>query len=337
MSGKYRAAVIGCGRIGLTMELDDYRIKPATHAGAFASNPRTDLCALVDQDIEKIKTSKSIFPDVTIFQDAKEMLESCHPDIVSVATQPESHREIVDLCAREKTPAIICEKPIAISEKDGMEMIKICRENGAMLFINHSRRFDHLLRQLAEQINSGSLGILNQVTCYYTAGLFNTGTHLVDLILLLIGKGRKIQSVRALSDLRFSAPPGDLNVNAWLICDDGLVVSLQILEVKYYSIFEIHLYGSKKALKIDRFGFSSEWTSVIDCQEFSGYHELDRINPVRENKSRSFFPPMVEHVVDCLERKSEPISSGEDGLKVLKILSALKESAKNNGENIYLN
>jgi predicted dehydrogenase len=332
MPHKYRAAVIGCGRIGLTMELDPRRVKPATHAAAFASSPLAELYALVDTNPAQLDRARSLYPEVRTYGDVRTMLETCHPDIVAVAAPADQHRPIVEICARYRVPAIICEKPIALSLKDGEAIVRACSDAGSLLFVNHMRRFDPLLRKVAEKVRAGVLGTLCQGTCYYSAGLFNTGTHLVDLLALLVG--REVEWVKAILEPRFTAPAGDLNVNGWLMWQGGLPIALQALEVKNYAVFEIHLFGSEQALVIDRFGFSVEWAPVVECNDFQGYRELDRLHRTREGEPRSFLTHTVEHVTECLEGRAAPFSSGEDGLRALMILTSLQESANRQGERV---
>jgi predicted dehydrogenase len=334
MTQPYRAAVIGCGRIGVTMEGDSRRTKPATHAGAFSVSPLTKLCAVVDPMPAQLERAQSIFAGVPTFTDAEAMLKQCQPQIVSIATPPDQHRSVVELCAHHHVAAIVCEKPIAPSPFDGEAMIQACGQAKSLLFINHTRRFDPLLRQIGARVRKGDLGELLQASCYYTAGLYNTATHLVDMVRFLTG--REVQWVSALLESRFSAPEGDLNVNGWLMCEDGLLISLQALEVQHYAIFEAHFYGSEGAVTVDRFGYSVEWSRVVDCPDFQGYKEIDRMQKERVGSSRSFFADLVEHVVDCLKGTSQPLSTGEDGLAALRILTALKDSSRQDGKRIYI-
>jgi predicted dehydrogenase len=330
----YRAAVIGCGRIGATMEGDPNRIKPATHAGAFSVSPLTKLSALVDTTPAQLERAQSIFAGVPAFSDPEVMLQKCQPEIVSIATPPDQHRSAVELCARHGVAAIVCEKPIALTPSDGEAMIEACRQAGSLLFINHTRRFDRLLQQTGAQVQKGEIGELFHGSCYYTAGLYNTATHLVDMLRFLTN--REFEWVSALPESRFSAPEGDLNVNGWLMCEDGVPISLQAMEVKHYAIFEAHLYGSRGAATVDRFGYSVEWSRVVDCPDFQGYKEIDRVQKERVGSSRSFFADLVEHVVDCLEGKAQPLSTGEDGLAALRVLTALKDSSRQDGKRIYI-
>ena len=69
---KYRAAVIGCGRIGCGFDDDPKRKYIATHAGAYFSNPQIDLIALADVSSEALeryaKEAVSAGMDMTLAQ-----------------------------------------------------------------------------------------------------------------------------------------------------------------------------------------------------------------------------------------------------------------------------
>ncbi|MFZ1060127.1 MAG: hypothetical protein WAP47_13145, partial [Candidatus Rokuibacteriota bacterium] len=77
MSGaRYRAAVVGCGRIGVTMEEDPRRVRPATHAGAYRACPDTELAALVDVEGERLAHAQRVFGGVRGFAAVEEMLDA---------------------------------------------------------------------------------------------------------------------------------------------------------------------------------------------------------------------------------------------------------------------
>lgn len=329
----YRAAVVGCGRIGVTMEEDSKRILPATHAGAYRACQRTELTAVVDVDTARVEHAQRIFAGVQGFTNVEQMLDVIQPDIVSVATPAESHLEAVEACAHRGVHAVICEKPIALSVGDGQRMVEACAAAGTLLLINHTRRFDPVLRFLRDEIAAGKLGKITQATAYYTAGVFNTGTHTVDLLRFFLGD---VAWVMAVENTSASHPAGDFNADGLIGFASGARAVLQVQEVKDYAIFTLHLYGQSGAAVIDRFGFEVERVHVRDCAEFSGYKELDVRNPRWEGGSRSFMAPLVEHVVACLDGREKPVSRGEDGLAALQVLLALKESTETGGRRIEL-
>lgn len=334
MSGtRYRAAVVGCGRMGVTMEEDPKRIRPATHAGAYRACPRTELAAVVDVDTMRVERARQLFAGVQGFSKVEEMLDVIQPEIVSVATPAESHREVVEACARAAVRAVICEKPIALSAVDGQRMIEACADTGTLLLINHTRRFDPILRRLREEIGVGKFGEISQATAYYTAGLFNTGTHTVDLLRFFLGD---VAWVIAVTNPGASHPPGDFSADALVGFVSGARAVLQVQEVKDYAIFTLHLQGRSGAAVIERFGFEVDRVYVRDCAEFSGYKELDVRNSSCEGESRSFMAALADHVVACLDGRERPVSRGEDGLAALKVLLALKDSAEAGGRRIEL-
>ena len=330
---RYRAAVIGCGRIGASMEEDTRRIRPATHAGMYRACPRTELAGLVDVDAGQLRRAETLFPGTPLFSDVDAMLDRVRPAVVSVATPPSHHRAAVEACARRGVPAVVCEKPLAETPEDGRAMIAACAAGGTRLLVNHTRRFDPLLRRLRDDIAAGAVGEITQATAYYTAGLFNSGTHMIDLLRFFLGD---VQWVMAVTNATHSHPPGDLNVDALLGFAAGARAALQVSEVKDYTIFTLRLHGRGGTAVIDRFGFEVQRTAVRDCAEFSGYQELDVHAARWQGAARSFMAPLVEHVVACLDGVDRPVSRGEDGLAALEVLWALKKSAETGGHRIEL-
>jgi predicted dehydrogenase len=330
---QYRAAVVGCGRIGVSMEADPKRIRPATHAGAYRGCPRTRLVALTDVVPARVAEARTLFPGVDGFTDVADMLERVRPDVVSVATPATQHRAVVEACAKHGVPAVVCEKPLADTLEDGRAMVAACAASGTRLLVNHTRRFDPLLRALRAEIAGGGLGRVMQATGYYTAGIFNTGTHMVDLLRFFLGD---VAWVVALTNDGCSHAPGDLNVDALLGFVSGARAALQAQEVKDYTVFTLRLHGASGTAVVDRFGFEVERTPVRECAEFSGYNELDVHAARRTGQSRSFMAPLVEHVVACLDGGDVPASRGEDGLAAVEILLALKASAEQGGRRMTI-
>ena len=330
---RYRAALVGCGRIGVTMEEDSRRVLPATHAGAYHSCPRTELVAVMDVDKGCVDRAARLFPEVRGFTSVDAMLDTVRPDIVSLATPPAQHRAGVEACARRGVRAVVCEKPIADSLDDARAMIEACANSHTLLLINHTRRFDPVLRQLRDQIAAGALGEITQATAYYTAGVFNSGTHMVDLMRFFLGDA---EWVIAVGNPEVTCPPGDFSADAMLGFRSGARAALQVQEVKDYAIFTLRLHGRSGTAVIDRFGFEVERTSVRDCVEFSGYLELDVASALRHGEARSFMAGLVEHAVACLDGIEKLVSRGEDGLAALEILLAIKESAGAGGSRVVL-
>jgi len=328
---KYKAALIGCGKIGI--EVGRYRkeVQPATHAGAFQIHPQIELVGFVDIDQKRLKIAAKNFPGVPLFSSAEAMLKKQKPDIISIATQPDSHPKLVKLAAQYKTKAILCEKPIALSLKEAKEMIRICKENNSLLFINHSRHFDYLLRKWRDKIKKGLIGHIYQGNFYYYNGLFNNGTHNIDLLRFFLGD---VDWVRAITNERTSWNKKDKNVDAQVAFKSGAMVFLQSLP-KNYGFLDLYFYGTKGRFAIKNLGYQVEYRKLIKNKYYKGYYQLSDL-VTKEGKLRSYMKAVINHLVACLDKRERPISTGKDGLAALRVLFALRESAKNNGKVIKI-
>ncbi|MEK7080457.1 MAG: Gfo/Idh/MocA family oxidoreductase [Patescibacteria group bacterium] len=319
----YKAAVIGCGRMGAEEWNYSKETQPETHAAAYKNNLKTDLVALVDIDSKKLKQAGKYFSGVALFDSVKDMFEKIKPDIVSIATNPDSHAVLVKMAAKYKTSAILCEKPIAQSIKQAEEMIRICKQNKSLLFINHQRRFDPLLGRWQLEIKKGIIGKIVQANCYYYNGLFNSATHVVDLLRFFLGD---IDWVRGIINKETFWKENDKNVDALIGFKNGTVVAMQTLP-KNYGFSEFYFYGTKGRFAIKNLGYEIECRKLAENKYCKGFYQLSE-NIKKEGSARSLMSSVVNHIVSCLGDKAEPKSTGEDGLAALKALFAMKESAE---------
>lgn len=330
----YRAGIVGCGRIGCTFDDEPQRGYVSTHAGGYVRTPGVELVALADIDEGKLDRYGGKFGVPGRYTDYVQMLEKEQLDIVSVCTWNDTHLDIVRAAVEHGVKAVFCEKPIADSLSAADEMIRLCAEGNVLLMIDHQRRFDRFHQQIAAFLRNGGLGQIQQVTCYYTAGVANTGSHLFDLLRFYLGEVTWVQGRYSRNP---SPNPQDPNVDGWLGFADGLVAAIQACDVRAYLIFEVSLLGTKGRLRVTSSGFNVEFEEVRDSQRFAGYRELfPGSPPVRAEGPHEFMLFGIAHLLECLKTGQKPICSGEDGRAALEIICALRESADANGKRFIL-
>ena len=79
-------------------------------------------------------------------------------------------------------------------------MLAACEKSGALLVINHNRRFNTNHRRLRDEVAKGVLGDLTSASLRWGSGrLGNVGTHLIDALCMLTG--RHVEAVSATLDL----------------------------------------------------------------------------------------------------------------------------------------
>lgn len=173
---KLRVGVIGCTGIG------------TTHASALIGLEDTAIlaagCDIAQDAVDAF--AKKYGDHVAQYTDHQEMLAAEALDIVTVATSDHRHADLVVDAANAGVRGIFCEKPMATSIADADRMIAAITENGTLLSIDHTRRWQPLWRHTKEAVvGGGQIGAVQYVIGTLSgsrAMLFRNGTHLVDAI-----------------------------------------------------------------------------------------------------------------------------------------------------------
>jgi predicted dehydrogenase len=176
---RYRAAIVGCGRIA------------RMHAAALNDHPAAELVALCDVSEDGVRafgTTHGVSPDGQ-FTEYQELFDSVRPDVVHICTWPDTHAQITRAAA-EHGIHVYCEKPIALDLQQADEMIAACRSAGVLLGINHHRRGDARFLRAKQLIQEGAIGELRLLVGDHGGGgrrLMAMSTHLYDLFRYVAG------------------------------------------------------------------------------------------------------------------------------------------------------
>ncbi len=329
----YRAGLIGCGRIGSAFDNDPKRKSISTHAGAYASISNIHFAAIADIVPEKLDACKARWNVPSAYADYREMLAKEKLDILSICTWNETHRVVVEDAVRAGVKAIYCEKPIAESLESADAIVELCQKHNVIFQMNHQRRFDKRHQELRERIRQGELGRIQGAVFRYTAGIANTGSHMFDLLRFFLGEAIWVEGVLSQN---LSPNPDDPNMDGIIKFESGVFCSIHACDVKQFLIFELDLIGTLGRVRVMQSGFSFETSDVRESDLFTGYKELFLRADAEVSKPGSWVVEGVKHLVLCLERKQQSISSAIDGKKALELVCAMKESAAENGRRISL-
>jgi len=138
--------VIGAGRAG--------RI----HANNFRKSvPYARLVAVVDPNRETAEEAAKELEIGRYYTDYKDALQDDGVQAVVVVTPTAYHREIV-IAAAQAGKHVLCEKPMAMDERECDDMIEACEAAGVKLQLAFMRRFDESFREAKRQIDEGAIG-----------------------------------------------------------------------------------------------------------------------------------------------------------------------------------
>ncbi len=319
---KARCAIVGLGRIGSTLEQDRLREKPASHAGAVAASPDCILAAGCDLRADRREAFARRWRCPSVYEDARLMLERHSPDILHVATPPESHLELVRLAAENRVPVVICEKPLALSAAEARRLVEVCRQAGTALLVNHERRYSRDYQLARERIAARRFGEPVSIACRLHMGrgqaasdiLWHDGTHLLDALRFLTGG--ELEPQVSCGDAR--GPGGILQV---LLRACGVPAFLEVSGRLEPLVFELDFFFARGRLRIGN-GVYEEWQSE-PSHYYEGFRSLRRLRS-RPPRRTGYFRGLLADAVRVLRQPGQrPVSSGEDGLAVVEAIEKI--------------
>jgi predicted dehydrogenase len=268
------------------------------------------------------------------------------PDLqaVIVATTASSHYRLCK-AALLAGKDVYVEKPFVLRVAEAEELIRIADQEGRILMVGHLLEYHPVINHLKRMIDAKELGdiyyIYNQRVNLGTVrddenALWNFAPHDISSILFLLGKEPTDVSARGQSYLQ----QGIEDVVFLTLNFHGQ--SLAHIHVSWldpHKIRKITVVGSKKMAVFD----DLESTEKLRIYDKSAKHNTD-YNTFAEYITLRFgdiiIPHMkmeeplrleCQHFLTCIRDRTQPVSDGRDGLRVVKVLDAAQRSLHKNG------
>lgn len=316
---RYRAAIVGCGKIGSEFASDPLVKGTYTHAGAYARAPRVDLVSVCDLDAARLRACGDFWGVESRFTNVREMLETVRPDILSVCSPDATHEAMIAIALEHDVRAIVAEKPIALDPSVARNLVQMAAARGVTIIVNYTRRFAAGHARARDMIRSGVLGDVQAIAGYYTKGVRHNGTHWLDLARFFFGEAREVMATGSVAD---DARDPTLSMDLWF--ESGTRAALVGCSSNF-SIFEMDVMGTQGRIRLIDSGHSVELYEVADSTHYTGYRSL-RLADTWAGGIVDAMPALVDNCVACLDGMSVPVCSGEDGVAALEIAAAAEVS-----------
>jgi predicted dehydrogenase len=115
------------------------------------------VAAICDADPARAIAAAEAFPGARVYTDADAMLDAERLDLLDIATPPETHRALVELCLARALPAV-CQKPLAPDWATALDIVEAVERAGATLIIHENFRFMPWFREAASLLAQGAIG-----------------------------------------------------------------------------------------------------------------------------------------------------------------------------------
>jgi len=306
---------------------------------------------MCDVNPQRLTHLKSLYPEVEGIMDYEHMLNGAGLDAIVIATSVKYHYAMArqSLLAGKHT---FIEKPMASSSAECEELIEIAESKGVVLMIGHTFLYSAPVRKIKEIILSGDVGEIRYISARrLNLGLFqkdinvawDLAPHDISIILELMDEF----PIRINCQGNAHITPGIEDVTSMsLTFPNNRFANIQNNWLYPRKVREITIVGSKRMVVYDDVA-SLEKLRVYDSRvdvpphydtfaEFQyAYHYGDMYVPYIKQEE----PLKIEcqHFLDCIRQGLTPLTNGEQGLKLVKILEAASASLKRNGASVNLN
>ena len=288
-----RIAVIGLGQAGCGY--DFFGSQPLRSHVGVSRQLGFEVTGLVDPNLYAHEQLSERFPDLSQVRRyrAIEDLEPGHHEVIVLATPPDNRYEQIKQCLDLGPRVIIIEKPLALTADDAQEIMSLFSACTTEARVNFHRRFDPSHVAARKQITED----VKRVVMSYGKGLFNYGSHLIDLLIDWFGE---VQVVNAIVGFGNETNPSFLCHTA-----SGVEVFISGFDGLEYDQFEIDVYMQRKKMEISAGGCCMRVLHGTPGKYYPGYTHLGDPSIIRTPGPVSGLPELYESVSGFLESNKE--------------------------------
>jgi predicted dehydrogenase len=332
MKKQIKVGVIGCGYWGPLLVRN------------FRGLPHCRLKAVCDADIGRVKHVCALYPDLEGVTAPRRLIEG-DLDAVVIATPVNSHYSLAkaSLLAGKHT---FIEKPMTTSSEECEELIDIAERNGLVLMVDHTFLYSAPVRKIVEIVQAGDLGEIRYVNSRrLNLGLFQKDVNVVwdlaphDISIILHILGEFPVAINCQGNAHVTPEVEDVT-NMSLLFPHNRFATIQSSWLEPRKIRDMTIVGSRRMIVYDDLQ-THEKIRIYDVRverpphydtfaEFQySYHYGDSYIPHLQQEEPLNLA--CRHFIDCIESNSAPLTSGRDGLDLIRILEGASASLKING------
>lgn len=321
---------------------------------------RAEVVGIIDPMQEAKEFAEQL--SLNWFASFDEFLKEKKADGVVIATPNQLHVENGLQCVANNLPSLI-EKPIADNADEAQRLVEEAKSAGVEILVGHHRRHNSIVKAAKKKIVSGAIG--NVVAAHSSCWLYKPDDyynvkwrtqkgagpvlinliHDVDLMRYLVGDIASVQAIGSSNTRQFEVEDttvillqfengalGTMSVSDTIV--SPLSWELTAKENPAYPATKQNCYsigGTHGTLEIPTGKIWSQdtqndversWWNPINNEAYT----VDEIDPLDEQ---------IDHFCDVIEAKAKPIVSGEEGLKSLRVIEAIRQAAES-GEKVQL-
>ncbi len=306
-------AVIGAGQWGINLVRNLQALGVLSH--------------VVEKNSEIVDEVSKEISDVQFLNDYDPLLSS-DIDAVAIATPTITHYEIA-LNFLKIGKDVFIEKPMTISTKEAEELVRVAEANQRILMIGHILLYQPAIDFIKSYIDQEHLGKiyhlhqerlkLGRVRTVENV-VWSLGIHDIAVLLYLVGSSPKKVDFAGHCGVQKQIED-DTYVH--MRFDGGIMAHLHSSWIWPENKRSLKIIGEKGMLVYNEI----EQTVVLHKKRIGS--DLENIDQGKEQLFEGSDQPLrleMEHFIQCIKSREEPISNGRSGAEVIRVLESLNES-----------
>lgn len=322
--------VIGCGYWGPNLLRN------------FMEIPSSNVKMVADVKQDRLDFVHKSYPGVQTTLDYRDLF-ALGLDAVVIATPPETHFAIAKECF-ENGLHVLVEKPMTRTSREAEELMQIAKKHQKILMVGHTFEYNSAVHALKTMIKDGDIGDVYYIdTARLNLGLFrpelnvmwDLAPHDVSILMYILDMVPISVSAYGIKCI-FQNLYDVVYMN--LLFPNGLVAHIHTSWIDPCKVRRVTVVGSKKMVVYNDIEANEKiriYDKGVDVHPYPNsyadfqcsYRYGDLIIP----NIRLTEPLRQEcnHFLECVRDGNDPWTSGEDGLRVIKILEAAERSLVN--------
>jgi predicted dehydrogenase len=312
----------------------------------FAETEGSRVGMVCDLRPERLALVQKRHPGVKISQDYLEMLTTPEITAVAVATPVSAHFEAA-LKALQAGKHVLVEKPLTETSDQALRLIEEARRRNLVLLVDHTFAYTPAVRKIKELIAGGVLGeVYYYDSVRINLGLFQHDVNVFwdlavhDLSIMDFILPLRPNAVSATGIGHVAGKPENTGYMT-LFFPGSLVAHIHVSWLAPVKIRRMLIGGSQKMvvyddlepdekIKIYDKGITISSNEESKYKLLVGYRTGDMLAPQLDMAEA--LRVEARHFIRCVEGKEKPLTDGEAGLRVVRILEAATRSMKNRGQ-----
>ena len=333
---KIRVAVVGSGSWGFN------------HVRTFYNLNTCELVGVSDLNEKNLKRVKNQFPELMTSKEYTDFTRNNNIDAIVVPSSAETHYEIAK-DALEHGKHCLVEKPITLDIDEAQELVDLAKQKDLVLMVGHLLLYHGAVDFLKKLVDEKKIGDmlylysqrvnLGKVRSNENA-LWSFAPHDISIMLYLIDSKPIRVSATGQSFLQKKNNIHDV-VFFTIYFENGTIATGQVSWLDPHKIRKFTIVGTKKMVTFDDMEIREKiriydkgvdgWDVSYDSYaESMSIHDGDISIPkvvLTEPLKRE-----DSHFIECIIDKKKPLTDGQNGLDVLKVLVAAQKSLDNYGK-----